>query len=110
MTKPKYLEDKLTNTPETYCFRLLYWELPATPANIGWGVGLPCERILNFQILGTRAKRKKRFTVDAIYPLSELPEMNHHAIVQLVRALRVGAEDALGVEVDGIVANIIDWE
>ena len=104
------LEYIFTKTPETFCFRLLYWDMSSTPANIGWGVDAPQCKGLDFEILGTRSKRKKLFTVDAVYPVSQLPEMNQHSIVKLVRALREGARIATGLDVEGIFANIIDWE
>ena len=39
-----------------------------------------------------------------------LPPMNPSAIAQLVKALRSAAVDRIGLPVDGIVADIIDWE
>ena len=71
---------------------------------------MPHCREVGFDLVGVPSPRMKKFTVDAIYPNEPLPPMNPSAIAQLVKALRSSAVDRIGLPVDGIVADIIDWE
>ena len=95
--------------PDTLRVSLLYWYVPSTPANLSWGVEPPnCYRI-GFELVGTKGVRTSKFTVDAVYPITPLPEMNTNAKVRLVKALKVAAGAAIGMDINGLSQDIIDW-
>ena len=103
------VEDRGIMRPDTLTVSLLYWYIPSTPANISWGIEHPSCYRMGFDLIGTKGLRKPRFTVDAVYPNSPLPDMNINAKVQLVKALKAAAGAVTGMEIHGLVQDVIDW-
>ena len=61
-------------------------------------------------MLGVWSPRKSRFTVHAIFPQETLPPMNSSARSQFIRAARDATMALLGVSVEGVSQDIVDWE
>jgi len=61
-------------------------------------------------MLGVWSPRKSRFTVHAIFPREPLPPMNSSARSQFIRAARDATMALLGVSVEGVSQDIVDWE
>ena len=96
--------------PDTCRVRLVWWALPSTAANKGWGKEPPHCREVEVEMLGVWSPRKSRFTVHAIFPREPLPPMNSSARSQFIRAARDATAALLGVNVEGVSQDIVDWE
>ena len=96
--------------PDTCRVRLVWWPLPSTAADKGWGKEPPHCREIVVEMLGVWSPRKTRFTVHGVFPQELLPPMNGSARAQFVRAARDATKILLGVNVDGVTPDIVDWE
>ena len=99
-----------SSRPDTCCVRLLWWPIPTTSANKSWGKEPPHCREVALEILGVWSPRGSRFSVHAVLPKEPLPEMNSPARSLFIRAARDTLSAKLGVEVDGLKSDIVDWE
>ena len=61
-------------------------------------------------MLGVWSPRKTSFTVHAAFPQEPLPPMNSSSRSQFVRAARDATATLLGVSVEGVSQDILDWE
>jgi len=96
--------------PETYRLRLVWWPLPSTAADKGWGNEPPHCREVTVEVLGIWSLKKSLFTAHAVFPTEPLPPMNPSARSQFIRATRNTLGGILGVKVEGISNDIIEWE
>ena len=96
--------------PDTCRVRLVWWPLPSTAANKGWGKEPPHCREIEVEMLGVWSPRKTSFTVHAAFPQEPLPPMNSSSRSQFVRAARDATATLLGVSVEGVSQDIVDWE
>jgi hypothetical protein len=96
--------------PDTFRIRLVWWVTASTAANKGWGKEPPHCREVTVKMLGVWSPRKTRFTVHAVFPTEQLPPMNNSSRAQFIRAARDATAAQLGVPVEGVAQDIVDWE
>ena len=99
-----------SSRPDTCRVRLVWWPLPTTAANKGWGKEPPHCREISLTVLGVWSPRNSRFTVHAVLPEEPLPEMNSGSRALFVKAARTALAESLSVNIEGLKSEIVDWE
>ena len=109
-TKNNHIKPGGHSTPDTCSVGLVWWKLPATGANKAWGKEPPHCREVTVTVLGIWSARRVRYTVHAILPQEPLPEMNSGSKALFVKAAKSALAENLGVIIEGVRTDIVDWE
>jgi len=97
------------STPDTLRVRLVWWQLPSTPADKAWSENPPECRQVEVDVLGVWSPRKTIFTVHAVLPQDPLPPMNRSSRGQFVRTARKILADMVQIPVHGLSPDIVEW-
>ena len=98
------------SVPDTLCVLLVCWKLPSTAANLAWGGEPPNCGSADIEVMGVWSSRRTFFTAHAVLPKSPLPLMNKSARALFVKAARKTLAEQIGVVVNGMAPDIVEWD